>query len=256
MESTVHVYSQEFLQTAERDPFSIPVDEALWREAFTDSQTEGRIFLRLQHQDKEWIGPIGNPIKSEDPHSDADPRIYMPLWLLDSLGLEGVGEPMRYEILTNEAFPNATKIVLRVIDSAFYNSDIREELESALTKLGVLRKHTTLQIPVSRLDNFPVELFVSQLEPADCVLCDGEEVAVEFEEPVDHFEPPPRPPTPVPVEPPRLPDETHDLMVPSTPPVRARQGFTPFQGEGRLLGDSQVNPPEWRRGLPPPRRQP
>ena len=79
-------------------------------------------------------------------------------------------------------------------------------------------------------------------------------MAVEFEEPVDQIAPPPRPPTPIPEPPPTL---TTDLMVPEgflSQPQRQTTGFQAFQGEGRLLGGSNVNIPEWRRGLPPPKR--
>ena len=177
----------------------------------------------------------------------------MPIWMLDAAGFEGSGEVLKCSLLTNDAFPEATKITLRVVDSAFYNSDVKAELEAALTNLGILRRHTTIQIPVKRLGDFPVELFVSELEPADCVLCDGDEIAVEFEEPVDHYEPPStsyqRPPTPIPAEPPIL----SDTMIPTPPPAQTR-GFVPFQGQGNLVGNSTANVPEWRRQLGPPKR--
>jgi hypothetical protein len=132
-----------------------------------------------------------------------------------------------------------------VIDSAIYNADIKEELEKALSSLGIVQEHSILQIPVAALGGYNVEVFVSKTEPANIVLCDGEEVAVEFEEPVDQIAPP-RPPTPIP-EP--------AAMLPSVFQQPQAQGFQAFQGEGRALGGSNVDIPEWRRGLPPPPRR-
>lgn len=215
----------------------------------------GRTFLRIFNEDgtKEWIAPMGGMVYKkmldEEQLNSEHHHIYMPIWMLDAAGFEGSGEVLKCSLLTNDAFPEATKITLRVVDSAFYNSDVKDELEAALTHLGILRRHTTIQIPVKHLGNFPIELFVSELEPADCVLCDGEEVAVEFEEPVDHYEPPRRPPTPMPAEPAML----SDTMIPTPPPAQTH-GFVPFQGQGNLVGNSTANVPEWRRQLGPPKR--
>jgi hypothetical protein len=259
MQVTVKVYSQEFTPNGERDAFCILPEESLWQLAFGDYQGEGRVFLRLSSQDntRSWIGPMSHfiarhPLMAQEADTNQH-NIFLPLWMMDSAGFREPGEILTCDILMNEAFPNATKIGLRVIDSAFYNGDIRSELTQALTKIGVLKKHTSIQIPVDFLDNFPVELFITNLEPADCVLCDGEEVVIEFEEPVDQVLPPTRPPTPVPREPETLASEA-DTMIPVTPPVRTRNGFVPFQGEGKLLGGSNANIPEWRRQLGPPRQ--
>jgi hypothetical protein len=249
MDFTVKLYSHDFCPSGETNPFHLIVDDSIWSKVYNDTEGGGRIFLRVFNEDgtKEWIAPMGGVVRS-DHHQNEDRRVYMPFWMLDTAGFEGSGEVLKCSILTNEAFPEATKITLRVVDSAFYNSDVKEELEAALTHLGILRRHTTIQIPVQRLGDFPIELFVSELEPADCVLCDGDEVAVEFEEPVDHYEPPVRPPTPIP----QLPTQLEDLMLP--PPEPSSNGFVAFQGQGNLVGTSNVNIPEWRRQLGPPRR--
>ena len=215
-----------------------------------------RKFVKILHPSglDDWIAPLGQPVEHPSSEEEVHSNVYIPLWMIDSAQLNGDGEETILEVIDDEYFPEATKIVFRVIDSAIYNADIKTELEQALSSLGVIREHTTLHIPVSALGGYPVEVFVSKTEPANLVLCHGEEVAVEFEEPVDQIAPP-RPPTPTPQPPPTL--ET-DGMIPNgflsgnhqIPQV----GFRPFQGEGRLLGGSNANIPEWRRGLPPPKR--
>jgi hypothetical protein len=248
MPISVHIWSKAFAPTSDPDPYSVQVDRTLWEQAF---RREGgrRKFLRIAHPSglDDWYAPIGQPVVLEDIHGDEETyNIYWPLWMMDSANVAGNGEITTAEILDEESFPEATRIVLRVVDSAFYNSDVKEELERALSSLGVISQHTTLQIPVAALGGFPVEVFVSKTEPANVILCDGEEVALEFEEPVDQI----RPPTPIPA-----PDPV--LEPPSMIPVSAPepQGFQAFQGQGQTLGGSGTSIPEWRRGLPPPGRR-
>ena len=213
-----------------------------------------RKFLRIEHPYgfDDWIAPIGEPVASsgdaEEKHDEDCYNVFLPLWMIDTARLEGGGQEAVAEIVNEDYFPEATRIVLRVIDSAFYNADVKAELERALSAMGVIRQHTTLQIPIQALDGYTVEVFISQTEPANIVLCDGEEVAVEFEEPVDQIQTP-RPPTPMPEPPSVLLPGT---MIPDEPVETT--GFRPFQGQGRTLGGSNVAIPEWRRDLGPPRR--
>lgn len=254
MDFTVQLYSQDYCPAQDTSPFHAVVEESIWKQAYENDDTSGRKFVRIFNEEGtiEWIAPMGGvaykKMYHEDERETAQKAIYLPIWMLDSAGFEGQGETVKCSILTNDAFPEATKITLRVVDSAFYNADIKEELEAALSDLGILQNHTILQIPVRSLGNFQVELFVSKLEPADCVLCDGEEVVVEFEEPVDHYEPPPpRPPTPIPPPIARF----EEGMIPNNSPPRF--GFMAFRGEGNLLGGSSENVPAWRKELGPPK---
>jgi hypothetical protein len=163
--------------------------------------------------------------------------------MIDSGHFYGNGEELNVEILSEEAFPPATRIVLKVVDSAFYNSDVKDELEKALSAIGVIRAHTTLQIPIKALGGYPIDLFVSETEPANIVLCDGEEVIVEFEEPVDHVMPPlpvERPGTPIPP------------VVEPIIPIAAEASPWTAAGAGNVLGTSTVtaNIPAWRLAVP------
>jgi hypothetical protein len=254
MSYPIRIWSKAFAPSVDPDPFSIQVDKKIWEEVMRE-EGDKRKFLRIVHPQglEDWIAPLGQPVDPVDHRDTVFSNIYMPLWMIDVAHMEGDGEEAEMQVVNEEYFPEATRIVFRVIDSAIYNADIKQELEQALSSLGVLKEHSTLHIPVSALGGYPVEVFVSKTEPANIVLCDGEEVAVEFEEPVDQMAPP-RPPTPVPEEPPRLPEP--ESMVPQGlfQTHGEASAFRPFQGQGNTLGASNVNIPEWRRGLPPPRR--
>ena len=244
MDYTVCLWSKAYAPTQDTDPFSIQVDQALW-EIIIRNQVTGRAFLNVKNGDvSSWIAPMGQPIPMADKEANENNNynIYVPLWMLDAAQFTGMGEEVKVTFLDSEAFPEATHIVFKVVDSAFYNSDVKDELEKALTSIGVIQQHTTLQIPVSLLGGYEVEIFVSKTEPADIVLCHGEEVTVEFEQPVDHYEPPPRPPTPIP--------EVSEQEVLQPSPVLPPQPSV-FIGPGYTLGTG-VEPPAWRKGLKPP----
>ena len=209
MEFTATLLSHDFLTSSENDTHTVQASRDLWNRVVR-SETGGRIFLRMIADEKEWIAPLGNPVIHDTNARFSEDTIFMPFWMIDAAGFNGSGENITCEVLNTDAFPEATKITLKVVDSAFYNSDVKEQLEIALTRLGVIRKHTTLQIPIDSLGGFLIDIFVVATEPADIVLCEGEEVTLEFEEPVDHFEIPAstpitsaRPPTPIPI--PQLP---------------------------------------------------
>lgn len=235
MEFQASLWSKAYAPTADTHAFSVQVDQPKWEEIMRSS-TSRRVFLGMQHMDSDapfWVAPMGQPVQNED-RIQEQPKVYMPLWMLDAGHFHGIGEPILVRILDEEAFPPATRIVLRVVDSALYNADIKEELENALSALGVIRKHTTLQIPVEALGGFTVDVFVANTEPADLVFCEGEEVALEFEEPVDQIQPPaPRPPTPIPQPPAEL--LADPIFQPLPPPPGT---FVPFAGEGVRLGGS------------------
>jgi hypothetical protein len=246
MDYSVRIWSKAFAPSSDPDPYSIQVDKRIWERAM-EQEGSRRRFVRIAQSAEEgaWIAPLGQPVTSEN----EEYNIYVPLWMLDAAQLSGTGEEAPIQILNEEYFPEAINIRLRVIDSAFYNADVKDELEKALSSIGVIQEHTTLQIPVNALDGYTIEVFVSKTEPANIVLCDGEEVALEFDEPVDQIAPP-RPPTPPPQPPAVL---VADTMVPDE--FVERQGFRPFQGTGRIIGSSNANIPEWRRELGPPRRR-
>jgi hypothetical protein len=238
MEHTVSLYSKVFLDSNDiHDWSNVAIDRSLWEDIHRihiNATTVHRYFLRFisDNENKiKCIVAIGNPVMG---NVTDEKKVYMPQWLLDRHNFQGEGESYHVEILTEEAFPEATKIVLRVVDSAFYNSDIKKELELALTRLGVIEKGQLIHVPIDSLDNFDVDIYVSELEPATIVLCQGEEVVVEFEEPVDAIVE--RPLTPV-------PEEVETILPVNT------------ENTGNVLGSDPSSIPEWRRGIPPPPRR-
>ena len=244
MDYTVQVFSKAFLNTEEdvANWSNATISRGFWEELLREHTSHRRLFLSFHGQEHPILCAVGNPsLEHTDMH-----QVYLPYQVLDRLQCSGSGEEKQVSIYTEEAFPEATQITLRVIDSAAYNSDIKEELEQTLGKLGVLQLNTQYQIPIQALGNYPVDIFVSRLEPADIVFCQGDEVAIEFEEPVDQITPPPpepeqRPPTPI-------PQNVPSLMVPPVEPTE--------QPQGRLLGSDPNNlGPAWRREIGPPRRR-
>jgi hypothetical protein len=144
---------------------------------------------------------------------------------------------VRVEWITEEYAPEATRIVLRPHDSAFFHGDAREQLEPVLTQYGILRKGVTIPVPLETLGGYVVLCDVIQTEPADLVIMEGDEVAIEFEEATDAVGAAAiatavtAPPRPLPFEP-----------MESTPMVPALPSEpSPQEPQGHVLG-GQVRP--------------
>jgi hypothetical protein len=158
-----------------------------------------RLFAKIEFEEKVLYIALGSYTDCAASDSTVT-RLILPQWALDVLSTAGMGELGVVTWLTEEAFPSATRIVLRPHDSAFYHSDAKEELEIALTRIGVLQKGQTILVSIQSLGNYPISFDVVDCEPANIVLADGEEVVMEFEAALDVVpEPVERPATPLPV---------------------------------------------------------
>lgn len=247
MEFQARIWSKAYCPSGDIDPYTISVNRRMW-ERCIHNEAYNRVFLCIKNPSgNDWFAPLGNPV---DNNLDDMDDIYVPLWMIDSGSLPEDGEVVQVDIMENEAFPEASRLVFRVLDSAFYSSEVKDELEKALSSLGVIRKHTILRIPLTSLDGFKVDVFVSETEPANIVLCHGEEIPVEFEEPLDQA----AQPEPEPAQPEPQPESEPEVNSSSMLPQEAES--SKFIGQGYTLGtSSQYEGPAWRRSLPiPPRK--
>jgi hypothetical protein len=205
----MNCWSNIFLEEAARDWATCTISVGDWRRV--TEETEGaRLFAQIVSGERSVIAALGTPARDAEAGG-----IFMPNWMLDHLGLSGTGQPVEVSWLSQESFPEATRIVLRPHDSAFYHADAKEELERALGRIGVLRQGDTLLIPLECLGGYEVPMDVIGTEPANIILAHGDEVAIEFEEAVDAIvQPEPEPePEPEPVAPPPAPTAPVGIML-------------------------------------------
>lgn len=222
---TVELWSHVFVSEEDEKPIC-SLDKHAWTALMNRHEGCRRLFAKIDVEDKTLYSALGS-------YTDCGPgegrtRLILPRWGLDILSALGMGELVSVTWLTEDAFPPATRIVLRPHDSAFYHADAKEELEIALTEIGVLQQGQTIMVSLKALGDYPMSFDVVELEPANIVLAEGEEVAIEFEAALDApvvEEPVERPDTPI-------PESAFASMVPE--PVVAAP--TVFVGEGRTTG--------------------
>ena len=199
----LEAWSPAFLSEDLADWATCAVSSYLWRQ-ITDTHDSPRIIGQVEANGKTIYVALGAPVM--DPGTE---KLFLPPWILQILGLEGIGELVNVTWMSQEAFPSATRIVLRPHDSAFHTVDAKEELERALTRLGVLQQGDTILIPIETLGGYEIAFDVMICEPANIVLAEGDEVAMEFEpaldqpEPVLEPEPVPEPEAMIPIEAPK-----------------------------------------------------
>ena len=217
-----------------------------WRRLHDENAGAGRIFARLIVHGKVVYCSLGEPIVriEEDLKTEGTTPIVVPDWVREVLYIEGSGEPVDITWLSNESFPNATRVVLRSHDSVLHHTDVREELERALTSHGVVAEGVTIPIALQSLDDYTINVDVIHTEPANVVLLEGDEIVFEFEEALDSVpaaEPEPEPePQP---EPPPL--ESDSILPPSLLQMPASTPFPPGQGQ-RLGGTCRPPLPDGR----------
>jgi hypothetical protein len=183
----MELWSNTFLfETGDWATCSVPLE--VWRR-ITDENPGARLFGEFSYGGKTVYAALGSPNQEAEGN-----KAFVPSWMLDHLAAEGAGEAVAVDWLSQDAFPEATRIVLRPHDSAFFHADAKEELERALTRLGVVRQGDTIVIPLECLGEYEIAFDVVLTEPANLVLAQGDEVALEFEEALDAIAPPSEPP--------------------------------------------------------------
>lgn len=161
------VWSTCYCSTVVSD-YTCYVNEKEWIRLHNDFSTS-KMFVRIIKNDKYWICALNSPIQDVPNNS-----IYVPLWMLSQIDSSGDGEELQVEFMPTEAFDHSEKIVLKAL-SEIEVYDIQELLSNEFTKLAILQKDTIIQCQ----DLF---FYVMRLEPASVVLCEGDEVTLEFYE--------------------------------------------------------------------------
>ncbi len=223
---TMRIYSTEFLNQATNSSL-VYISEREWLHHL-DSFHCNRIFALLRFNNgSTHYAPVSALVRNEF-DTVLDDSVYIPLWMIPPE--EEMGSEIEVDFFPEEAFPEALKITLRPLDSAFYNTNAEEELTQALTQIGVLKQGSTIRLNLSGLGGYPIDFYIVSLEPAELVLCNGDEVVIEFEEAVDRFDGR-RPPTP----PPPPPAEILVPMIPADAPAQGQRlgGVTRRMPDGR-----------------------
>jgi len=223
----MELWSTVFLE--ESDWATCTVNLATWNR-ITEENPSTRLFAEITYYEQKIFVALGIPYNNDGSSTE---KIYVPGWLLDRISLEGSGQEVEVTWLTQEHFPEASRIVLRPHDSAFYLTDVKDELEQALTRIGVIREGDTLVIPLQSLGGYEITLDVVKTEPANIVLAQGDEVIMEFEEALD---------TIVTETVTEIPDTTFDPAS-MLPPLSKHP-------EGRVLGGEIRYMPDGRRWNP------
>jgi len=201
------IWSTTYLET-DMSSYNCYVNESIWRR-ITNEHISNRIFARITKGEKFWICSLGAPINTNFPEISDTPNVFVPRWMLEQLNSYGDGEPLDIVWMPSESFEESTKIILKPFDITFESTNIQEHLSNELTKLAILQKNTIIYINMPELDGYQVGYQVIHIEPSSVVLCQGDEVELEFEYS--------RPLTPIPLLPELLYDDNY--IIPSIAPA-------------------------------------
>ena len=191
--------STEYLER-DADPSVCYIDQGDYTRRLEDTEMR-RLFAEIHFDEDVSRVCAVEHVESRYIPPNLDRPIFLPLWMIPD-GIT-IGEMVDVEFQTQDAFPEATRIVLKPLDSAFYSTDAKEMLTNALTRLGVLEKESIVSLKLEELGGYEMGFYIVELEPANKCLMDGEEVVIEFEEAADQWDGR-RPGTPIPEEPPML----------------------------------------------------
>lgn len=248
----MEVWTHQFLSedVTEEGACTLPV--TTWQRVHAENPDARRIFAQLSRGDTILYCPLGAPTYL--PEEGGAEKVFVPDQILEGLGAE-VGEMVAVDWYTEEAFPEATRIVLRPRDSRFYGTeDVKGELERELTRVGVLQQGHSVALRLDHLNGQMLTFDIVATEPTTIVLAEGEEVAIEFEEAADAVAArveaeaaaaaaaAARPPTPIPEEPESL---VGGLNLPTGPSMPGA-GYV-LGGEVRRTADGRPWNP-WRDG--------
>jgi hypothetical protein len=175
MTTDYSIYSIAYLEQ-EVSNYNCYLNEKEWINVTSENPTS-RLFARISNKEKEWYVALGQPVRTS---FNNNKTLFVPNWMLDQISIFGDGDSFKVEWIPVEFFENSTHICLKMVDSHYESNTIDEELSIELTKLGILQSGTKIYINIPSLDNYTVIYEVVMLEPANIVLCQGDEVSLEF----------------------------------------------------------------------------
>jgi hypothetical protein len=244
----VAIYSNTFLE-GQSDKWSASPSTSLLSHIHATRYDSARWIAFIKGSAGEIRVALGDPVNQIGSSRTKD--LFIPSWLLSTIGVEGVGEEILVKFERCEDFQKAQSLTFTYLGELPSEIDLKDLLETPLSQLGVLTKGQILPVPV-----LEGSLIVSQCEPEGVpVFLDGNEIAFDIQGDV-----PPPPPTPAPVpestpQPSHSPEGTYSGMLPAsllqenhnTTPYREqttsnrgrfanKSTFIPFGGQGRTLG--------------------
>ena len=194
------------------------VSETEWQRIHDEKPGATRIFANITCGNRILYCSLGEPIPriEEELYVEGSTPVVVPDWIREVFYIEGAGEFVDIVWLSEESFSNATRVVLRSHDSVLHHTDLREELERAMTNHGVISEGVTIPILLRGLGNYSINIDVIRTEPTNVVLLEGDEIVFEFEEALDS----------VPVAPPPPPVATPPVATPPLAPAPERRGHS------------------------------
>ena len=150
------------------------VNETEWTR-ITNANPTTRLFARISNNEKEWYVALGQPVQT---NLENNKTLFVPNWMLEQISVVGDGTSFNVEWIPVDFFENSTHIRLKMVDFDYDAND--EELSVEFTKLGILQRGTKIHINMPSLDNQTIIYEVFDVEPANVVLCQGDEVSLEF----------------------------------------------------------------------------
>ena len=242
---SANLYSNDFLATEKNNYILTPTHD-LWEDWIQQSEGWPRMFVKLTTPfGTSKVVSVGDPVYLES--IEFTKSLFLPLWMLDSLGVPGDGFSCSYELVSPNSLEKATKIVVRPVENLIHGVDVKQELEYAFSQLGVLSKDETILVNLHELGGESTFIHIQYLEPADTVFLDGDTIPIEFETSVydasgsslPSLPSLARPPTPIPTSPPMFPfaDLQQSSMIPdiTSSSNSTSSGFVPFSGKGHSL---------------------
>ena len=210
------VYSTLYMETNVSN-YNCYLDEKEWLRVTNDFESS-RIFARIINGEKSWICALGSPIRIDN--NEHIKPLFVPQWMLDQIEENGSGSLLEVEWMPSDVFDNSEHIVLEPFDDISGIENIDDILQMELTKLGILQKYKLIHIEINEIT---ILFLVKNLSPASIVLCQGDEVSLEF-----YKEPPPPLRTPTPIPPPV--EEVMPFTSPVASPVPVPR-FNPWRNK-------------------------